>query len=152
MIYFIQEGTTGPIKIGTSNNPRKRLEQLQTATHRKLRLIHYEEGGETREAVIHKWLAEYRIHGEWFRPAERLVNFINYLRHRGRGRDKDGEVVERGDTVGFVYRGSPLCGKGKTAARTENGKVAIALPDGRTLYINCNSLVVCDKKPFKGAA
>jgi hypothetical protein len=40
-MYFIQQGTTGPIKIGVSNNPYQRLANLQTANPYKLRLLFF---------------------------------------------------------------------------------------------------------------
>ncbi len=39
MIYFIQAGKNGPIKIGKSENPKERLSQLQTANYQKLILL-----------------------------------------------------------------------------------------------------------------
>jgi hypothetical protein len=39
MIYFIQAGETGPIKIGKANDPAQRINQFQTAHHETLRLL-----------------------------------------------------------------------------------------------------------------
>lgn len=66
MIYFIQCGENGPIKIGMSDDPYKRLEQLQTAHHEKLTLlwttINYS------EQELHDVFNADRIRGEWFKP------------------------------------------------------------------------------------
>ncbi len=77
-IYFIQEEETNYIKIGFSENPVQRLKDFQTGNPNKLELIGQIEGGADEENNIHREFAEERIRetGEWFRPSERLTNFI----------------------------------------------------------------------------
>ena len=66
MIYFIQEGINGSIKIGFSNNPHKRLSTLQTSSSKSLYLIAVLEGDNTKEQELHNKFIEYRDRGEWF--------------------------------------------------------------------------------------
>jgi hypothetical protein len=67
-VYFIQAGTSGPIKIGTAQDPQSRLVRLQTANPWPLYsvLLIWAPAGLERE--LHRLLAEHRIRGEWFRP------------------------------------------------------------------------------------
>ncbi len=69
-LYVIQSATTGAIKIGRSNDPLKRLAQLQTGSPYRLRIILVVEGGGWREGEIHKklsaWKTTHANGGEWF--------------------------------------------------------------------------------------
>lgn len=66
MIYFIQAGTRGPIKIGYAADPHRRIKSLQTANSEKLTLLKAIEGDIDFEKRIHKALKKYRLNGEWF--------------------------------------------------------------------------------------
>src|SRR4030042_3547253 len=77
MIYFIQEGINGSIKIGFSNNPHKRLSTLQTSSSKSLYLIAVLEGDNTKEQELHNKFIEYRDRGEWFLPHTDILNFID---------------------------------------------------------------------------
>lgn len=68
MVYFIQQGLDGPIKVGTADNPDGRLSQLQTAHVEKLYLRAVRRGGYELERQLHERFAAGRIRGEWFRP------------------------------------------------------------------------------------
>lgn len=72
--YFIAKGWPGPIKIGKSKNPAKRLRQLQTASPERLHLVAYIEGDVEKE--LHRRFHGDRIRGEWFEPEEWLLEWI----------------------------------------------------------------------------
>jgi len=77
MIYFIQEGTEGPIKIGyTSKSVRTRMATLQTASAQKLRLLATAEGTQKDESMLHARFSACHIKGEWFKPSVDLMNYI----------------------------------------------------------------------------
>lgn len=80
MIYFIQAGENGPIKIGRSNDVEKRLKQLQTASAEKLKILwKYDvENDKKVESELHKQLQHERIDGEWFRPSEEVLRTIKF--------------------------------------------------------------------------
>jgi hypothetical protein len=69
-IYVIAADTDGPVKIGFSKNPDKRLRQLQTGFPETLVLHHVQpfEPGRAKlvEKLIHKAVAYKRTKGEWF--------------------------------------------------------------------------------------
>lgn len=72
-VYFVQRGTDGPIKIGWSVNPRKRLSSLRSASAESLTLLKVEWTSRKRERQLHELLAEHRITGEWFHPAPEVL-------------------------------------------------------------------------------
>lgn len=82
MIYFIQAGENGPIKIGRSEDPQKRLEQLQVGNHQKLSIIwiceneQYEDDCEF-ESILHDIFKEYKLRGEWFRWCKQVEKYID---------------------------------------------------------------------------
>jgi hypothetical protein len=62
--------TTGPVKLGISVDPERRLTQLQTGHHERLRLFHTEPVPSDRarlyERLLHRDVGHKRSHGEWF--------------------------------------------------------------------------------------
>ena len=66
MIYVIYNEANKHIKIGFSNNPEKRLKNLQTANSSKLILLHKQEGELNEEKVIHNELKDHCLVGEWY--------------------------------------------------------------------------------------
>ena len=78
MIYFIQQGTDGPIKIGyTSGSVERRISTLQTASPEKLHLIAKGNGTKVNESMLHQMFSDERLNGEWFKPSERLIEYIH---------------------------------------------------------------------------
>ena len=77
MIYFIQCGTNGPIKIGyTDNGVKERLAQLQTGCPYELMVLWVYTGDDYTEAQIHSELSQERVRGEWFHPSKTVIEFI----------------------------------------------------------------------------
>jgi len=77
-LYFITS-KGGPIKIGVSNNPAKRLKGLQTSNPYQLTLSAVIPGGALMEGEYHKRFAEHRLVGEWFNPAPGILAEIERL-------------------------------------------------------------------------
>lgn len=65
-VYFIRAGHSGPVKIGTADDPERRLRHLQTAHYETLRIIRTLDGGVDVESWLHKRYKKHRIRGEWF--------------------------------------------------------------------------------------
>jgi hypothetical protein len=67
-LYVIQTDITGAIKIGISNNPKRRLRQLQTGSPYKLKLLTIVTGRGDLERSLHASLKPYKkaCKGEWF--------------------------------------------------------------------------------------
>lgn len=78
-LYFIG-GDEGPIKIGVSNDPQRRLKGLQTGYPYPLQILATIEGGAMLEIEYHERFAEHRLHGEWFAPHPDILAEIERLR------------------------------------------------------------------------
>jgi len=74
---MIREGESGPIKIGRSNDPWRRLDTLQAGNARQLLLIAAYRVGKTAHVVernTHREFIAHRMIGEWYAPVDRLVD------------------------------------------------------------------------------
>ena len=81
MIYFIQHGKDGPIKIGfTKNRPERRVLELQSGNPFKLTLLHYVDGDTSVEDLLHHRFRNFKIRGEWFEPSPKLLAHIEKLK------------------------------------------------------------------------
>jgi hypothetical protein len=79
IVYFIQVGADGPVKIGkTSKDPRERLCDLQIGMPFDLRIraVMLDETLGV-EDELHGRFSHLHIRGEWYRPAEELIGFID---------------------------------------------------------------------------
>jgi len=69
-LYIIQSKETGAIKVGRSDNPERRLHQLQTGCPYTLRLILTLKDGGRHERYVHESMDHLRTRhlngGEWF--------------------------------------------------------------------------------------
>ena len=72
--YFSQGVSGGPIKIGLSTDPEKRVKVMQTGNPDELFLIGYIEGDLEKE--LHHYYADIRLNGEWFIATPELINNI----------------------------------------------------------------------------
>lgn len=68
MVYFIRQGKSGPIKIGKSKTPTKRLSALQTGSPEELTLLYsFPAPSDKRlETALHSEFSSYQLNGEWF--------------------------------------------------------------------------------------
>ncbi|MHA2219168.1 MAG: GIY-YIG nuclease family protein [Candidatus Hodarchaeales archaeon] len=79
MIYFVQAGKNGPIKIGYTNGDiKERLNQLQTGNPYQLRLWWLLDGDQSDEKEIQESWKNENIKGEWFHPSNKLWQYIAY--------------------------------------------------------------------------
>ena len=77
-LYFIRQGSDGPIKIGKSWNPGGRLRELQVGSPQELHLMLAVKVFDEREA--HAEVEDDRIRGEWFYPTKRVFRLMRRLR------------------------------------------------------------------------
>ena len=90
LVYFVQAGAGGPIKIGHSENPKRRIADLQTASAHPLVVLGVVRGGEFFECALHQILATDRLSGEWFRATRKTVTVV----HAAALREDGGPSVE----------------------------------------------------------
>ena len=81
---YIIRSAAGPIKIGVSQSPAKRLKQLQTAHPYKLEIACIVPGGARLEISYHERFAAHRLEGEWFAPHPAILAEIDRLNSLGR--------------------------------------------------------------------
>lgn len=74
-VYFIQMGD-GPIKIGKSDDPDRRLLDFKTASPHKCHVLKRIKAHFSLEAQLHKKFAHIRLEGEWFKPEQELLDYI----------------------------------------------------------------------------
>jgi hypothetical protein len=92
VVYFIQEGGQGFIKIGFSMGLNYRLDDLGWATPHELKLLCAVPGSRSLERELHKRFAPALVKGEWFRPTSELLALVDeyratvYQASTGRGR------------------------------------------------------------------
>lgn len=80
MIYFIQSSCPNRfIKIGTATNVRERLNGLRTGIPYRLKLLATMGGDSKEEKRLHEQFAALNYRGEWFRPGDKLLTFIDEL-------------------------------------------------------------------------
>lgn len=79
MLYFIQGDISKNIKIGITNiDVENRMYHLQSSDMLTcLKIVPHWSSEE--ERVLHKRFAHIRSHGEWFKPDNDLINFIESL-------------------------------------------------------------------------
>lgn len=80
VIYFIQEGHDGPIKIGrTAGKATERRKDMQVGNSRTIRVLALIPGFSATERRLHTRFAAYSAGGEWFHPAAELLAFIRQI-------------------------------------------------------------------------
>lgn len=108
MIYVVQMGPDGPVKIGYSKKPYSRIRSMRTAWPYEPIVLAIIKGDKDREREIHAKLRQYRLRGEWFQPAAEVLAMAGscedfergyeresrYLSHRQR-RERRLEMAER---------------------------------------------------------
>ena len=82
-IYFIQDGEGRNIKIGFSGNPNERIKQLQIGNGKVFIPLIIQEGNEKKEDSYHEMFKEHHLHGEWFKPHDSILLFINSQKIKG---------------------------------------------------------------------
>jgi len=109
MLYFVLNTRSKAVKIGFSDDPAKRLDDLQIASPDRLKLLGVSPGGRLEEAALHAQFADQHLRGEWFRAAPELLAVAKALcdGHRLRGRcprcgTPNQELRERLDADGFA--------------------------------------------------
>lgn len=75
-VYFILCQATGRVKCGIATDTRARLAGLQVGSPTPLELIAEINGDGSKERLIHRRLAQWHIHGEWFQYVPEVCDII----------------------------------------------------------------------------
>lgn len=128
MIYFIQNGLAGAIKIGhTTTYVNQRLKALQTTSSRRLFIMGCIKGDVKAEKRIHEHLQAYRLEGEWFKPSVFVLDYI----HRELGL----KLIKHN---GGSPMAEPLKAKNKTLSALEKASMEVLVE--RLTYFAGNKL------------
>lgn len=76
-VYFIKRVSDGLIKVGFSDDPKRRLQQLQTGQPDRLEMILVIRGGMELERTLHIRWRHLNVGGEWFKPHRELLSYID---------------------------------------------------------------------------
>jgi hypothetical protein len=76
MIYFIQAGDDGLIKIGYAADVDQSLKTWQEGSPVPLKLLASLNGSLEAEAYLHAKFSRLRQHGKWFKPSKEIFDFI----------------------------------------------------------------------------
>ena len=80
-LYFLQRETGGLIKIGISEDVKRRMRDIERTSKSKVKIlaILQNKGGKLEwDLMVH--FRHLHCHGEWFRPGPDLIDFINSLK------------------------------------------------------------------------
>lgn len=75
-VYFIAAEGTDRIKIGYATHPKSRLKSISGMSPVPLRMVATMPGSLSDEKALHKKFAHNRTHGEWFRFASDISDYI----------------------------------------------------------------------------
>lgn len=80
--YVYMFYSAGKIKIGTSKNPTRRLDQANYASSAPVQLVWVGLGDRRTEHDLHNHFRASRLHGEWFALSDDIRSFVfpEYLR------------------------------------------------------------------------
>ncbi len=79
-VYFLRPvGMEGPIKIGFSDQPKRRLKELTMWSPVPLELVAMVPGNRALESMLHRAFADAKSHWEWFHPIPEIVTAIERL-------------------------------------------------------------------------
>lgn len=93
-IYAIRAGVDGPVKLGTTTqDPIRRLAELQTGAHDVLALIWFMFGDRTSERHMHYMFANFRLRGEWFDFGDMESSKISIMLSRARSQRLGSTIV-----------------------------------------------------------
>jgi hypothetical protein len=79
-VYFIQGESGGAIKIGITQDIKKRIAGMQTGHPDTVIELAIIPGDTFMESYIHEMFKEYRLRGEWFKPSEAILVFIKMIK------------------------------------------------------------------------
>jgi hypothetical protein len=78
-VYFVE--SSGKVKIGYSNDIKRRIVSFKVALPSDVSLLFLIEGGIEVEATLHEKFKDHYSHGEWFNSHELILKYIEENKH-----------------------------------------------------------------------
>jgi hypothetical protein len=122
-VYFLRNTENSRIKIGYSfNRPDERLAMCRVGAGAPLERFALMHGSRILEGILHDRFREWHVDGEWFNPAEPLMEFI---RENARGWEEvlDADYQQKVEyfrahfRVGDLNPSTPLCPEAKAKTK-----------------------------------
>ena len=112
MVYFIQAGANGPIKIGASTVPQIHLDRLQQGNHEELKIVAEIPGERSLGMKVREDLKAFERERQWFNPTDEVLGYIERMQL------VEYDIVD-GVTLAILWRDSensqtdhcPFCGE-----------------------------------------
>jgi hypothetical protein len=78
VVYVLQAGAWGPVKIGSSTTRglRSRISSIQTGNPERVKLLRTYIGGRELERKLHERFRDCRMAGEWFALTDELRDLV----------------------------------------------------------------------------
>ena len=125
-VYFIKPvGMDGPIKIGSSTCPAKRLETLAVWSPFPLEMIVDVDGDLADEQFIHSCFADVHSHKEWFNASKMLTDTIERIAKSG-SLDWVRDELKPIGRIRNVGKGSRPCPEYRVGIRSYNARIRAA--------------------------
>lgn len=80
LVYFVEAGRGGSIKIGWTQDLDRRIAELQTANAKKLYVLGSVAGTLDDESAFHARFAHLRLEAEWFENSSEIRDFLQSRR------------------------------------------------------------------------
>jgi hypothetical protein len=80
VVYVAVRATDGAVKIGWTSDVMRRVQELRKLACSAVELAACFPGDKPDELRLHARFSEDRLDGEWFRPSDALLAFVNGLR------------------------------------------------------------------------
>jgi hypothetical protein len=134
MIYIIQVGKSGPVKIGRTNDPISRIKSFQVMHFEQLRIIRLFWGEHLEENHLQTLFLPHRIRGEWYNYHQDMMKDVGLVPIKDVS-DFDSWKAIR-DQVGFwnleLPRGRTLLNSSIPRVKYKLGaveKIIVAMPE-----------------------
>jgi len=117
MIYFIQSGNNGPIKIGyTDKEVKSRLSSMQTGNPLQIIVLGTIYGFQDEEKDLHEIFKNYKMDREWFYPHPYFIQCVDSIINK---KTKLKKLINRLNLTDkenlYIFKNGTLVGKQKIA-------------------------------------
>lgn len=102
VVYFIQHGDYGPVKIGWAVDPEQRRRELQTGNPERLHIRVLIPGDRVLEKELHRRFVDWHIQGEWFGGGGQSLAILTFA--LGLKEERDELVEDSDEPVDYIGR------------------------------------------------
>jgi hypothetical protein len=78
-VVGVEQDALSPVKFGVSQDPKKRLKDMQVGSPYPIVIIGFMPANRGLELLVHRYLNCFRLYGEWFRRSEKTNGIIELI-------------------------------------------------------------------------